>query len=80
MSNTDKDFELCMRVENVILPKNGYFGVSAATGIGTNYYFHLFLPFVKFNRVWGGEANEHLMGENVLPSVPSEIFFARLSM
>jgi len=32
MSNTDKDFELCMRVENVILPKNGYFGVSAATG------------------------------------------------
>jgi len=32
MSNTDKDFELCMRVENVILPKNGYFGISAATG------------------------------------------------
>merc|ERR1719249_642581 len=32
MSNTDKDFELCMRAENVILPKNGYFGVSAATG------------------------------------------------
>ena len=51
MSNTDKDFELCMRVENVILPKNGYFGVSAATGIGTNYYFHLFLPFVKLNWV-----------------------------
>ena len=32
MSNSDKDFELCMRVENVVLPKNGYFGISAATG------------------------------------------------
>lgn len=32
MSNNDKDFELCVRSENVILPKNGYFGVSAATG------------------------------------------------
>merc|ERR1712212_1141698 len=32
MSNNDKEFEVCMRVENVILPKNGYFGVSAATG------------------------------------------------
>ena len=32
MSNNDKDFELCVRSENVVLPKNGYFGVSAATG------------------------------------------------
>lgn len=32
MSNNDKDFEMCIRAENVILPKNGYFGVSAATG------------------------------------------------
>ena len=32
MSNNDKDFEMCVRAENVILPKNGYFGVSAATG------------------------------------------------
>jgi len=32
MSNNDKEFEMCMRVENVVLPKNGYFGVSAATG------------------------------------------------
>ena len=29
---SDKEFEMCMRVENVVLPKNGYFGVSAATG------------------------------------------------
>ena len=32
MSNNDRDFEVCMRVENVILPKMGYFGISAATG------------------------------------------------
>ena len=32
MYKNDKDFELCVRSENVILPKNGYFGVSAATG------------------------------------------------
>jgi hypothetical protein len=27
-----QDFELCIRAENVVLPKSGYFGVSAATG------------------------------------------------
>ena len=32
MSNNDKDFEMCFRVDNVILPKAGYFGISAATG------------------------------------------------
>merc|ERR1712141_822454 len=32
MSNNDRDFEMCMRVENVVLPKSGYFGISAATG------------------------------------------------
>jgi len=32
MSNSETDFELCMRVENVFLPSRGYFGVSAATG------------------------------------------------
>ncbi|OQR70180.1 protein ERGIC-53 isoform 1 [Tropilaelaps mercedesae] len=31
-TNTDDDYELCLRVENVFLPANGYFGVSAATG------------------------------------------------
>jgi len=32
MNNNDKDFEMCIRAENVVLPKNGFFGVSAATG------------------------------------------------
>ena len=32
ITNSDKDFELCFRAENVILPENGYFGLSAATG------------------------------------------------
>jgi len=32
MSNKDDDYELCMRAENVELPKEGFFGISAATG------------------------------------------------
>jgi len=32
MTNNNDDYEVCLRAENVILPKNGYFGVSAATG------------------------------------------------
>ncbi|XP_072034073.1 protein ERGIC-53-like [Amphiura filiformis] len=31
-TNSEFDYELCMRQENVVLPKNGYFGVTAATG------------------------------------------------
>ncbi len=32
MTNNKDDFELCLRVENVQLPTEGHFGVSAATG------------------------------------------------
>lgn len=32
MTNNEQDYDICFRVDNVILPKNGYFGVSAATG------------------------------------------------
>lgn len=32
MTNSDQDYEICLRVENLQLPKTGYFGVSAATG------------------------------------------------
>lgn len=32
MTNNDQDYEMCLRAENVILPKYGYFGISAATG------------------------------------------------
>lgn len=32
MTQNDKDYEMCLRVENVQLPKFGYFGLSAATG------------------------------------------------
>ena len=32
MSNNEKEFEMCMRVEGVVLPKSGFFGISAATG------------------------------------------------
>lgn len=32
MTNNNDDYEMCLRAENVILPRNGYFGVSSATG------------------------------------------------
>lgn len=32
MTTNPEDYELCLRAENVVLPKNGYFGLSAATG------------------------------------------------
>ncbi|XP_034946790.1 protein ERGIC-53 [Chelonus insularis] len=32
MTNNEQDYEMCFHVENVFLPKGGYFGVSAATG------------------------------------------------
>ncbi|XP_041355326.1 protein ERGIC-53-like [Gigantopelta aegis] len=32
LNQNKDDFELCMRAENIILSKTGYFGVSAATG------------------------------------------------
>ncbi|XKL65936.1 hypothetical protein PGB90_009356 [Kerria lacca] len=31
-TQNENDFEVCMRIENLSLPRNGYFGVSAATG------------------------------------------------
>lgn len=32
LSNNEQEYEVCLRAENVVLPKSGYFGVSAATG------------------------------------------------
>lgn len=32
MTNNEQDYDMCLRAENVVLPKGGYFGVSAATG------------------------------------------------
>ncbi|XP_037956410.1 protein ERGIC-53 [Teleopsis dalmanni] len=32
MTNNNEDYELCLRSDGVQLPKNGYFGLSAATG------------------------------------------------
>lgn len=32
MTNNEQDYEVCLRAENVHMPKRGYFGISAATG------------------------------------------------
>lgn len=49
MSNNEQDYEMCFRVENVVLPKNGYFGVTAATGglAGNNGFY--FVHFDNFH-------------------------------
>lgn len=45
MSNNEQDYEMCFRVENVVLPKNGYFGVTAATGGLAGMFIKLFTKF-----------------------------------
>uniref|UniRef100_A0AC34G9L5 L-type lectin-like domain-containing protein n=1 Tax=Panagrolaimus sp. ES5 TaxID=591445 RepID=A0AC34G9L5_9BILA len=43
-------YELCLRTENVFLPLNGYFGVSAATGaLADDYYILDFSVYSVFN-------------------------------
>jgi len=32
LNSNYQDYEICLRAENVVLPRGGYFGVSAATG------------------------------------------------
>ena len=32
MSDKEEDYELCMRAENVELPKEGFYGVTGGTG------------------------------------------------
>ena len=32
MSDKDEDYELCMRAENIELPKEGFYGVTGGTG------------------------------------------------
>lgn len=32
MTGDEQNYEMCFRVENLPLPQNGYFGISAATG------------------------------------------------
>lgn len=33
MTNNEQDYDICFRMDNIVLPKNGYFGISAATGM-----------------------------------------------
>ena len=39
MSSNQEEYELCMRTEGVQLPKNGFFGITAATGGLAGLYF-----------------------------------------
>jgi len=49
LTDNDRDFEVCLRVENVQLPKKGFFGLSAATGgvAGKTNYNKTLLKFVS---------------------------------
>ncbi len=46
MTATGDQYELCMRQENVYLPKNGYFGISAATG---GLAGEIFFPYIDLS-------------------------------
>ena len=52
MSDKSEDYELCMSAEIVYLPKEGFFGVTAATGglagITLKYIFNNFLCCCRF--------------------------------
>lgn len=52
LTNNKDDFELCLRAENVELPKSGYFGVSAATGgLAGNHDDDLFLEVTNYQYI-----------------------------
>lgn len=44
MTNNEQDYETCFQVDDVFLPKGGFFGVSAATGI--YYIININLIFI----------------------------------
>ena len=52
MSNNERDFELCIRKEGVHLPKNGFFGISAATGglAGKHHSKYVTLQYESINQ------------------------------
>lgn len=47
MTNNEQDYETCFQVEDVFLPKGGFFGVSAATGIYYKYQFKLYFNIIN---------------------------------
>ncbi|XP_044738350.1 protein ERGIC-53 isoform X2 [Chrysoperla carnea] len=64
MTNNEQDFEMCLRAENVYLPKNGYFGLSAATGglADDHDVFH----FLTTSLYPPGQFPDHTAGEEQL--------------
>lgn len=61
MSNGVDDYEMCLRAEGVILPKNGYFGVSAATGglADDHDVFHFLTTSLHAPGIASGDAVSH---------------------
>ncbi len=47
-TQSETDFEVCMRIENLVLPRNGYFGVSAATGGLAGKIFFFFVKLILY--------------------------------
>lgn len=42
MTNNEQDYDICFRADNVVLPKHGYFGISAATGMHKNIDIYVY--------------------------------------
>ncbi|XP_016933208.2 protein ERGIC-53 [Drosophila suzukii] len=62
MTNNNDDYELCLRADGVNLPKNGFFGISAATGglADDHDVFH----FLTTSLHAAGQAQDQLKAEN----------------
>ncbi|XP_026470091.1 protein ERGIC-53-like [Ctenocephalides felis] len=62
MTNNEADYDMCLRAENVYLPKNGHFGISAATGglADDHDVFHFLTTSVHV-----GQAPEGLPGQQL---------------
>ena len=90
MSNNEQDYEMCFRVENVVLPKNGYFGVTAATGglagtlfKSTNYSHNIlifiFIFIVKFEQMTTMRLNSLRTVYRVLVPLSQKMVVAKTS-
>ena len=63
MTNNEEDYDICFRVDNVVLPKSGFFGISAATGMLMenidSIYIKIPLYYICLCSFIGGLADDH---------------------
>lgn len=47
------DYEFCTKVDNMVIPQEGYFGISAATGgLAGGYLGNSLIETCRYNALW----------------------------